>query len=114
MTELPAVVQVGPMRYSVVADKAKCDAEAVDTGRRVMGYSDHSALEIAVKAGMARDQEADTVLHEVLHCCLRQSDGELGNEVEERVVGSLSPLLLDTLRRNPALVAYLTAEGEGA
>jgi hypothetical protein len=36
---------------------------------------------------------------------------------EERIVGALTPLLLDALRRNPSLVGYLTErddDGEAA
>lgn len=50
-----------------------------------------------------------TLLHEALHAVwsttgLRQLD----NDLEEQVVVGLAPLLLDTLKRNPDLVAFLT------
>lgn len=62
----------------------------------------------------------DTVLHEVIHTVLSlgyldgQQDVFKNGRQAERVVEVLSTHLLDTLRRNPELVAYLTAEDEPA
>lgn len=51
------------------------------------------------------------MLHEVLHACLYQTclrEMEVwGKNHEEAIVVALAPILLDTLRRNPKLVAYL-------
>lgn len=63
---------------------------------------------LVVKEGMAAHQERDTLLHEVLHVI-----GEItGAGLKERHVGVLAPVLLDVLRQNPALVAYLTESME--
>lgn len=50
----------------------------------------------------------DTLLHEVLHACLFAAAGGMTTDEEERLVASLTPVLLDTLRRNPGLLAFLT------
>lgn len=55
------------------------------------------------------DQLRDTVLHEVVHAVVELNKLE-GTEVDERLVSVLSTHLLDTLRRNPELVVYLTRE----
>jgi hypothetical protein len=52
-----------------------------------------------------RARVAVTLLHEVVHAIFKIAG--LPNEKEEDTVTRLSPLLLDTLRRNPDLVAYL-------
>ena len=105
---LPTHVQVGPIRYSLAVDQAAID----HTGSGKAGNTNHPLQTILLSSEQGPDQEADTVLHEVLHACLHQSDGELSVEQEERLVLSLAPLLLDTLRRNPELVAYLMGAKE--
>lgn len=63
--------------------------------------------QILVADDLAPDQERDTILHEVLHGLLGMLNVIPKNKAEERVVMTLAPILLDTLRRNPALVTYL-------
>lgn len=60
---------------------------------------------IAVDTEQGPDQLRDTLLHEVIHCCL----GVLRLEPDEGLVEALTPVLLDALRANPELVAWLTA-----
>jgi hypothetical protein len=55
------------------------------------------------------DQERDTLVHEILHGLVRVIGLNLRDSLEERIVGTLSPVLLDLLRSNPEVVAYLTA-----
>ena len=49
------------------------------------------------------------MLHETLHACFMVAgiNNRMSDTLEEETINSLSPLLLDTLRRNPGLVAYL-------
>lgn len=60
----------------------------------------------------------ETVLHEVIHAVLslayldEQVDVFKNPRMAERVVEVLGTHLLDTLRRNPALVDYLTGPDE--
>ena len=51
------------------------------------------------------------LLHECIHCIFEQASIERGLKGDvERVVEVLGYSVLDLLRRNPTLVAYLTEE----
>lgn len=113
MEPIPAHVQVGPHRYTVVADAAKADE--LNTNH---GQTDNRLARIVIHPGQARTQLRDTLLHETLHAILdgagMANDGvsvSLPGD-EELVVSRLSPLLLDTLRRNPDLVAVLLEDAD--
>lgn len=103
---LPAFIQVGPIRYSLKIDQAALD----HTGTGKSGSTLHNSQAILLCDNEGPDQQADTVLHETLHAILAQTYGELSVDEDERIISALSPLLLDTLRRNPDLVAYLVGE----
>lgn len=47
----------------------------------------------------------ETVLHEMLHCIMEHTG--IDPEEHEQLIRSVSPLLLETLRRNPELVEWL-------
>lgn len=50
----------------------------------------------------------DTLLHEVIHASIAVVGGEeMSDEEEETFVSHLAPVLLDVLRSNPVLLAYL-------
>lgn len=112
MTALPQVIQVGPTRYTVKSDEmAALTAKNQEKNANCVGSCNHSAQEILIDPNQGPDQTADTVLHEVLHAvfaAVGAHEGPLGR-YEEQIVAALSTTLLDTLRRNPDLVAYLTA-----
>ena len=105
---LPDHVQVGPMRYTLAVNQAAINTE----GHEAFGRTHHKAQTIQLAEGQGADQEADTVLHETLHACFAISGigASVSTAEEERIVAAISPLLLDTLRRNPELVAYLLGE----
>lgn len=70
-------------------------------------------MTITVDPSMCRDQMADTVLHEVIHCVLEQGV-EVGKistsnveDFEEYLVRRLTPRLLAVLQDNPDLVDWL-------
>jgi hypothetical protein len=65
----------------------------------------HAKQTIVLDSRQATDYLAVTLLQEVVHAIFKIAG--LPNEKEEDTVTRLSPLLLDTLRRNPDLVAYL-------
>lgn len=71
---------------------------------RSVGSSVLNAQRIAVLEGQAFHQERDTFLHEVLHMASRMA----ATPLKERQIIALSPVLLDVLRGNPDVVAYLT------
>lgn len=113
MTTLPAEVTVGHRTYRVVRDSAVVDAHQPEGGSW-QAFSDPRDQLIAVRSDSGPDDEADSVLHEVLHQCLRASGCWPGQvrpsrevDLEEIVVAAISGPLLRALRDNPALVAYL-------
>ena len=70
----------------------------------------NAQLRIAINKHQAPGFLRDSLFHEVLHACWQDSglyDPER-KEVEERVVSHLSPWILNVLRDNPRLVAFLT------
>lgn len=116
MTALPATVTVGPHRYAVGRDEHSTQVcLAVDS--HCVGRTVHSDLAIHLRADLAPSFERETTLHEVLHevlhsvCSLAglQGDDDLDPH-EERIVAALAPALLQVLRDNPGLLAYLTAD----
>lgn len=67
---------------------------------------------IALHPAQSADLKREKLLHEVLHAAFFAAGGFPGgdDEQEEAVVRTLSPLLIEVLRDNPALVAYLRRE----
>ena len=102
---LPRFIQVGPMRYSVAVDQAAIN----EVGPGIFGRTRNKEQSIVLAAGQGPDQEADTVLHETLEACFIVAGitDRMNDTLLEEIIAALSPLLLDTLRRNPELVAYL-------
>lgn len=107
---MPERVQIGPFHWRVTtdaADVARMRHEAND-GR--YAQTDKSRLTITVDTDRPADQVADSLLHETLHALVWVAGGWPKGLTEEDAVRRYCSLLLDTLRRNPALVAYLTSE----
>ena len=105
MTALPDHIQVGPMCYSLAVNQAAINA----INPELQGRTTHRNQSIVLAEGIGPDQEADTVLHELLHACLSVSGAanKVSDGLQEELVAAITPLLLDVLRRNPQLVAYL-------
>jgi hypothetical protein len=102
---MPKAIQIGPYAITVVnstnlANELECDA-ALGLGLQ----------QLVVREGYSRDYTAVSILHEVLHGVWRLAGlhHDLGDH-EERIVSSMDAALLDTLRRNPELVAYLIGD----
>jgi hypothetical protein len=112
--QLPQTVQVGPYRYRLEVDGAAiAQARSEERDDRV-GHHDAKASRLVVDPDQSADCVADTVLHELLHAIWFMAGLQQGRAApyEESVVATLSPALLDTLRRNPELVAFLAAATE--
>jgi len=104
----PTHIQIGPFNVSVILDDDAANRASISHKTDIDGEWDSRALTLTIRPGMAADKEAETVLHEVLHG-LTFTTGLVHDipDDEEGVVTRLAPALLDTLRRNPKLVAYL-------
>lgn len=110
-TTLPTEIIVGPFVYTVSTDENEmlrtCREERTD----LLGFSDHRLLRILIRPDQADGMARDTMLHEIVHVVASVSGlaEDWGSEREEQIVQRMTPLLLDVLRRNPKLVAHLTA-----
>lgn len=105
----PDTIQVGAYRYRVQIDQAAVDAASREARAGLCGAADHAAQVISLSPKLGPDARAEVLLHECIHCLFEQGSLERGLKGDvERVVEVLGYALLDLLRRNPALVAYLT------
>lgn len=107
--KIPAKITLGPHNYEIRSD--------VDTARLLRdedarGDSRPDQLVIRIDVDRPHTAVAETLLHEALHCVWHQTSlrVEHDNDAEEKAVTALAPLLLQMLRRNPELTAYLTGE----
>ena len=73
-----------------------------DAGEPLNGDCDPDALVIRLAARMRKSKTQEITLHEVLHACIYPSGVD-----DESVVTALAPSLLQVMKSNPALVAYL-------
>jgi hypothetical protein len=112
----PKSLKIGPYTYRVTTKKADLDRQGVRDQGSNAGYSQVSSQVIAVRTTTAagdekvgRDYAASTLLHEVLHQCLAVAGFRMDSEAEENVILAMETPLLQTLRDNPELLAYLTS-----
>jgi hypothetical protein len=108
---LPASVTIGPFTYSISQDADSHMREEHESRTKVDGCIRWIERDILVRPGLDGIYAASVLLHEVLHGCNELAGVFTGDGEEERIVTSLAPILLDTLRRNPEFVACLLGEG---
>jgi hypothetical protein len=111
MSQLPERVQIGPYRYAVRADAEALKDYEHSNRSSVWGCIRWKEGEILLDPEAQAQKHRETLLHEVIHGC-NYVAGTAGMGKEERFTTALAPTLLDTLRRNPELVAFLLAEEE--
>lgn len=96
----PAFVRIMGKKYAILYD--------LDSGD--YGQFDAEEAEISIRDGVSPVEEADTVLHEILHAVWFNMD--IGNKkIEEHVVRKLATGLTQVFQDNPALVQYLVDAG---
>ena len=103
-SSMPKKIQIGPFVYSV-----KCDDAAKTVLNSDHGETDGARLEIRINPDSADLVQREVLLHESLHAIAAVAglDHELGEELEEKIVRRIAPVLFDALLRNPKLVDYL-------
>ena len=111
---IPQRIIIGHLRYQVDVDQAAIDKANAESKSDYAGFSQASKQIIVLRPENPPDFQAETLLHEVIHQCLRvagcdpDEDAQAGlKDIEEHTIKAMSGPLLDTLRRNPDLVAYL-------
>lgn len=75
-------------------------------GGKDVGECTFSTATIWVSPNQSIDHQRDTLLHEAMHAI----EEELGAGMRERQIKLMATGILDLLRSNPALVAYLIGE----
>lgn len=106
---IPKVITVGHYKVRVKVSEPEIDARSNESRTDLLGQISMRDGMMVIRPELDHELEADTVLHEILHALFAVSalDGEFTREDEEKVVNHLTPLLIDTLRRNPGLCRYL-------
>lgn len=110
MTALPERIQIGPMTFRVTDEIAEHNQGVVDDLHDTYGRIRYSQGVIILDPKQNDAHKRITLLHEIMHGCWHLGDRSHKND--EKAIRSLAAPLLDVLRRNPALVAYLLAEGD--
>ena len=105
--KLPSHVQISAFNYTISVDQDYLDKEGAERGKTLVGLSELNDQKITISEA-ADDYMADTLLHEILHQCIMVTGIEIRNlKLEEQLITTITPMLLDTLRRNPEVVEYL-------
>lgn len=103
------IFQIGPYKYNIFYDAEHILRQGLEVNDGLFGYTEHHSQGIWIDPAQAPDMAAETLLHELLHACFFASGltVQLADDKEEEVIRCLSPILLDTLRRNPELIEAL-------
>jgi hypothetical protein len=104
----PRSALIGHTRWKVLWSQTSVDALHEGKADAAVGITVEALRTIAVSGDLVADAERETFLHELLHACISASG--LSCRDEERLVSVLAPRLLEALRHNPVIVAYLLDE----
>lgn len=113
MSALPKRVKVGPHRYRVSTDPVELASTSVEENAHLIGHCCEQRQRILVSPDQTRGAQTDVLLHEALHAVFFQTGlaGELGEDRTESAIVRLTPALLDLIRRNPTMLAFLLDPG---
>lgn len=102
----PYSLRIGPFTYKVGCDPS---SQAVLEEAEAVGLTIPDALEIHLSEELSPDRARATLLHEVVHALADLAD--LGDDgTEEEWASRLGPLLLQVLRDNPHMLAWVLEE----
>ncbi|MCK9601020.1 MAG: hypothetical protein M0R06_18400 [Sphaerochaeta sp.] len=109
MADVPESVQIGPVSYRVEHSAEAINALRVAENDAAMRAEiRYSAAVITIDPKLAISQKRLSLVHEILHGILCGLGMHVINN--EDVVTPVANSLLDTLRRNPDLAAYVLSE----
>lgn len=105
----PKEIEVGPYVYSILCGDAPSRTQLGGD----CGETDSSELVIRINGDRVSGVRRETTLHEVLHALTDMAGlvEQYGTKTDEQWCRRVTPLLLDTLRRNPKLCAFLLSDG---
>ncbi len=98
MTPPPRSVTIGPYKYGIKLVKELGEPEELD------GVTDTAGSRLLIKKDLSPSRMRETVMHEILHAIWDVTN--LPKAYEEKVIMRLSPILLDTLQRNPEVTSW--------
>jgi hypothetical protein len=114
MAHMPATITVGRLTYTVRSDKESWHdyGQTQAVSQHDHGASQHHELTILVNPSDHPHQQADTLLHEVMHCVWFQASASLINPTqesdrEEHTISVLCPWLTMVLAQNPDLARFI-------
>lgn len=108
MSEFPETIIIGPLTFRVLNTIEDHNQGVVEDLHDTYGRIRYSKGLIILDPNQTDAHKRITLLHEIMHGCWHLGDRSHKND--EKAIRSLVAPLLDVLRRNPALVAYLLAE----
>jgi hypothetical protein len=104
---LPDKVAIGPLTYHITEDEIEHLREAAAEGD-TWGTIKYGKELILLNPDQGASHKRLALLHECLHGCWHLT--EFSHQEDEDPIRRITGPLLDMLRRNPALVAYLLEE----
>lgn len=107
MTPLPPTIRIGPLVFRVTDDRAVHNQGVVDDLHDTYGRIRYSQELIILDPNQTDAHKRIALLHEIMHGCWHLGDRSHKND--EKAIRSLCAPLLDVLRRNPDLIAFLLA-----
>lgn len=101
--KLPNKAKIGPYTYQL----KEVDNLRADDGGDLYGHCLHHEHAILINNNMKPDRKPVIVMHECFHALFEVAG--IQTKDEEQIILSLSPALIDFLKRNPKVVEYLIA-----
>jgi hypothetical protein len=111
--KMPKEVTVGPYTFQIKGDKASMDAAKVKFEcLEAIGFTSTHEQCIYIDPDINEDMRSEVLLHEILHavCEATGINSSFEEKEEEQFIATVSPTLLDTLRRNETVLSYLLGD----
>lgn len=112
--ERPGYVWIGPHKFTIHYDQQYSLDLTRTGGVDRFGETSMANMTIVVSNARAFTGMQETILHEILHALIWQAGIDVpenpdasGHEREEKLVGQLSGVLLDCIKRNPQVFDWL-------
>jgi hypothetical protein len=111
---IPKKIAVSHSIIEIATDPRSIFSASKQENEVLFGRYDSHESKITIDGSGHPSVQRETLLHEILHAIIGHTNlssegGPLSGDAEEAVIRAISPMLLDTLRRNPKLASYLTA-----
>lgn len=97
--DIPGHLRIGPFLYNVELHDGYWNKD----DERVYGEVDERTCTINLDIDASQEIVKDAIVHEIIHAILMMYSRD-----DEELVRILSPMVLQVIRDNPQLVAFLT------